>query len=66
MLSGDCKTRVCSRTSEIWTERRGALDPGGLTHGQRTVRASGEATRDMATRVLGREREYRESANEEG
>ena len=65
-LSGDCKTRVCSRTSETRTERSGALDPAELTNGQRTVRASGEATRDMATRVLGCERGERESLNEKG
>ena len=65
-LSGDCKTRVCSRTSETRTERRGALDQAGLKHGQRTVRASGEATRDVATRVLGRKRGERESVHGEG
>ena len=55
-LVSECKTQGCSRTSEIRSERRGALNPVGIAPGQRTVCASGEAMRDIPTRVLAHER----------
>ena len=44
----------CSRTAETSSEPRGALDPAGLTHGQRIVCAGEEGTREVAKGFLAR------------